>query len=366
MALLEVEDARAWRAVALNGSTTDAVAVAIADPSADALAALEATLGRPVEPRLTDEATLDDLLRRVYADADADEVTRALREEVPELSAYRTMLSKAQTLLACVLGFILAVGLLADLALTATVLVGIATTFFVISTGFRLYAAWEGCRPGATLNPSDAQLAALDERELPLYTILLPLYKEKPSTIRALFDALSELDYPKHKLDGLLLIEDDDEQTRIAIEDVGRPAWVRPLPLPAGVPRTKPRAMGIGLRYARGTLVTVYDAEDKPDRLAAEEGGLGLPAGRRLGGVPAGEARLLQPAPEPAHPLVHARVRRLVQHLPAGAAPHRRADPARRHLEPLPARRRSRRASAGTRTTSPRTPTSACASPGSG
>ena len=40
---------------------------------------------------------------------------------------------------------------------------------------------------------------------------------------------------------------------------------MRPLPLPAGIPRTKPRAMGIGLRYARGTLVTVYDAEDKPD-----------------------------------------------------------------------------------------------------
>ena len=40
---------------------------------------------------------------------------------------------------------------------------------------------------------------------------------------------------------------------------------MRALPLPAGLPRTKPRAMGIGLRYARGTLVTVYDAEDQPD-----------------------------------------------------------------------------------------------------
>ena len=47
------------------------------------------------------------------------------------------------------------------------------------------------------------------------------------------------------------------------------------------------------------------------------------------GGLPAGEARLLQPTPEPPDPLVHARVRRLVQHLPPRAAPHRRADPAR-------------------------------------
>ena len=266
---LEVEDARLWRAVALSGSkpANGGVAVAITDPSEDVLAKLEAALGCAVEPRLTDEATLDELLRCVYADADADEVTRTLREEVPELSAYRTSPSKSQTLVACVLGFTLAFGLLADLLLTATVLVGFATAFFVISTGFRLYAAWEGCRPGATINPSDADLAALDERALPIYTILLPLYKEKPATIRALFESLSEIDYPKHKLDGLLLIEDDDDQTSIAIEKSGRPAWMRPLPLPAGVPRTKPRAMGIGLRYARGTLVTVYDAEDKPDPL---------------------------------------------------------------------------------------------------
>jgi cellulose synthase/poly-beta-1,6-N-acetylglucosamine synthase-like glycosyltransferase len=107
---------------------------------------------------------------------------------------------------------------------------------------------------------------AMDQRSLPVYTILLPLYKEKPSTIRALFEALSAIDYPKHKLDGLLLIEDDDAQTRGAIEEVGRPAWIRPMPLPPGVPRTKPRAMCIGLRYARGSLVTVYDAEDRPDR----------------------------------------------------------------------------------------------------
>ena len=83
--------------------------------------------------------------------------------------------------------------------------------------------------------------------------------------MRALFDALSRMDYPKHKLDALLLIEADDAHTRAAIEQVGRPPWMRVLRLPPGTPRTKPRAMGIGLRYAKGTLVAVYDAEDKPD-----------------------------------------------------------------------------------------------------
>jgi cellulose synthase/poly-beta-1,6-N-acetylglucosamine synthase-like glycosyltransferase len=145
------------------------------------------------------------------------------------------------------------------------VLVGCATAYFVASTGFRFYAAWRGSRPGATIDPSDEDLMTLDARSLPVYTILLPLYKEKPATVRALFGALSRMDYPKHKLDGLLLIEADDDHTRRAIEEVGRPAWMRVLPLPPGTPRTKPRAMGIGLRYAKGSLLTVYDAEDKPD-----------------------------------------------------------------------------------------------------
>jgi cellulose synthase/poly-beta-1,6-N-acetylglucosamine synthase-like glycosyltransferase/peptidoglycan hydrolase-like protein with peptidoglycan-binding domain len=267
VALLTADDAQTWRAVALSGSANGhgAVAVAIADPTDEVLAKLEARLGRPVHPRLCDEETLDELLNRVYADADADDVIRALRETAPELSAFRTRLSLTQALAGCVLGFLLVVGLVTDLLLTATVLVALATAFFVASTGFRLWAARQGFRPGATIDPPPAELAAVDERALPIYTVLLPLYKEKAGTVRALFEALSRMDYPKHKLDALLLIEADDDQTRAAIEQVGRPAWMRVLPLPPGTPRTKPRAMGIGLRYAKGTLVAVYDAEDKPD-----------------------------------------------------------------------------------------------------
>jgi cellulose synthase/poly-beta-1,6-N-acetylglucosamine synthase-like glycosyltransferase len=265
--LLPADEARAWRAVALEGARRPggAVAVALADPTPEVLADIEGRLGGPVEPRLCDEGTLDDLLNRVYADVDAAEVTATLRTQAPELSAFRTSPSLPQSIAAGALAFATVFGLLADPMLTATVLVGCATAYFVASTGFRFYAAWRGSRPGATIDPSDEDLMTLDARSLPVYTILLPLYKEKPATVRALFGALSRMDYPKHKLDGLLLIEADDDHTRRAIEEVGRPAWMRVLPLPPGTPRTKPRAMGIGLRYAKGSLLTVYDAEDKPD-----------------------------------------------------------------------------------------------------
>ena len=237
----------------------------MADPTDELVERVARRLERPVERRLCDEATLDGLLQTAYGASDAEEVTRALREDAPELSAYRRALSGAQIAIACMIGFLLVLGVLVDVGFTARVLVTMATAFFVSNTGFRLYAAWKGSRPGATIDPSPAQLMALDERELPLYTVLLPLYKEKPATVRALFDALSRMDYPKHKLDALLLIEADDAHTRGAVEQVGLPPWMRVLRLPPGTPRTKPRAMGIGLRYAKGALVTVYDAEDKPD-----------------------------------------------------------------------------------------------------
>lgn len=34
---------------------------------------------------------------------------------------------------------------------------------------------------------------------------------------------------------------------------------------PPGMPRTKPRALNVALPFARGTLVAIYDAEDRPD-----------------------------------------------------------------------------------------------------
>jgi cellulose synthase/poly-beta-1,6-N-acetylglucosamine synthase-like glycosyltransferase len=43
--------------------------------------------------------------------------------------------------------------------------------------------------------------------------------------------------------------------------------------VPSGKPQTKPRALVYGLRFARGQLLTIYDAEDIPEprqlRLAA-------------------------------------------------------------------------------------------------
>ena len=49
----------------------------------------------------------------------------------------------------------------------------------------------------------------MPEDELPLYTVLLPVYFE-PEIVQNLIHGLAQLDYPLDKLEVLLLTEEDD------------------------------------------------------------------------------------------------------------------------------------------------------------
>lgn len=118
---------------------------------------------------------------------------------------------------------------------------------------------------GGVETVSDADLAALDEAGLPVYTVFLPLYKEGRIADK-IVRRIDALDYPRDKLDVKLLIEADDDETRQAIEAIELPAYFEVVTAPAGLPRTKPRACNYGLEKARGELCVIYDAEDIPDR----------------------------------------------------------------------------------------------------
>lgn len=100
--------------------------------------------------------------------------------------------------------------------------------------------------------------------ELPVYTILVPLYKEAV-VFNQLVASLSALDYPHNKLDIILLLEADDTETIAAVQGQSLPSFFRFLIIPTGYPRTKPRACNIGLFHALGEYVVIYDVEDQPD-----------------------------------------------------------------------------------------------------
>jgi len=111
---------------------------------------------------------------------------------------------------------------------------------------------------------SDAEVAALKDDELPVYTVFLPLYHEGNIAAK-LVRNMGRLDYPKDKLEVLLLLEADDEETREALSRTGMPDYCRVLTVPDAPPKTKPRACNYGLAEAKGEFSVIYDAEDAPE-----------------------------------------------------------------------------------------------------
>ncbi|MCA1481254.1 glycosyltransferase family 2 protein, partial [Bradyrhizobium sp. NBAIM08] len=53
--------------------------------------------------------------------------------------------------------------------------------------------------------------------------------------------------------------------TRAALAALTLPGFVEVVTVPPGLPRTKPRALNVGLALARGSFPVVYDAEDVPE-----------------------------------------------------------------------------------------------------
>ncbi len=102
-----------------------------------------------------------------------------------------------------------------------------------------------------------------DSDQLPVYTVMIALYREA-EVAGQLASALRRLDWPTSKLDIMLLLEKDDAETLAAVRREIFPALTRIIVVPDGAPRTKPRALNYGLERAKGDLVCIFDAEDRP------------------------------------------------------------------------------------------------------
>lgn len=98
---------------------------------------------------------------------------------------------------------------------------------------------------------------------LPVVSLLVPLLREREVAAH-LLARLQALDYPQDRLDICLILEAEDDLTRRALTAARLPANARVIEVPAGTIRTKPRALNYALDFARGTVIGIYDAEDRP------------------------------------------------------------------------------------------------------
>jgi len=193
-----------------------------------------------------------------------DDGRRIVREAVtglyarePEFSARRILTGRQMLVLYGMLSLLLL--LLAEAPRTAaSLIVASLALFYAAAFLFKGWLAFAGAARTAIDNATPADSA------LPTYSVLVPLYREA-AVVTPLVQALQALDYPRDKLDILLIVEEDDRETEAALVRQPLPREMRLIRVPNFGPRTKPKALSFALAFARGTLVTVFDAEDQPE-----------------------------------------------------------------------------------------------------
>ncbi len=148
--------------------------------------------------------------------------------------------------------------------LTAVIVNTVLILLFTASNVFKLVLVWRSLDDPCEVSVADETVAAQRQRRLPIYTILVPLYRES-GVVSQLVDAIARLDYPAHRLDVMLLIEEDDTETRSVLDELDLPLHFDVVTVPDVGPRGKARACNHGLSRARGQYTVIFDAEDCPE-----------------------------------------------------------------------------------------------------
>jgi cellulose synthase/poly-beta-1,6-N-acetylglucosamine synthase-like glycosyltransferase len=192
---------------------------------------------------------------------------RGLLEQQPLMSASTTF-SRGQ-----VIGVVTGLAIVATAAVlapaaTGVTLVAIAMVLYLSNLVDRVLLFSRGVGNSPEIHIAAAAARAISDEDLPVYTVFVPAFQE-PEVVTRLIGSLGALDYPKDKLDIQLLLEADDTQTvQLAQEGLQDGLLqARIILVPPAEPRTKPKACNYGLQFARGELVTIYDAEDLPEPL---------------------------------------------------------------------------------------------------
>lgn len=217
--------------------------------------------GQRVVIALAARAQIVEAQRNVYGTT----LARIAEGRAPASSSCRTWHggTVARSILAMVIASV-AVILLAPVMFGAF-LFGLAFLVFLANCILKFTALAHSLR-AATQEPNTSDAPSLRARFLqqPTVSILVPLLRE-PEVAGALVDRLGQIDYPRERLDVIVAVEEDDPLTLSALRSGTLPPWMRAVIVPRGSPQTKPRALNYVLNYARGSIVGIYDAEDRPE-----------------------------------------------------------------------------------------------------
>lgn len=102
------------------------------------------------------------------------------------------------------------------------------------------------------------------ERKLPSFSIIVPV-KNEEKVIERLLNALLRLNYPKDKLEVIVVVDGSTDKTlnicRKYAEEHDSNVKIVQKPFSNG----KPSALNYGIKYAKGEIVGIFDADSVPD-----------------------------------------------------------------------------------------------------
>lgn len=186
---------------------------------------------------------------------------------LPEIHSAKKHLY-AETLSLVVIAFIAVTGSLYAVYRIAGVspliaLSGIIAALYFFLISFKLLMVAKSIS-APLIDFSAEEIRSIRDKDLPVYTILIPLYREE-KVIRQIIDAMKAIDYPPKKLDVIITLEEYDHSTINAIKEANPPAYFKTLILPDVKPKTKPKALNVALLQTKGEFLVIYDAEIVPD-----------------------------------------------------------------------------------------------------
>lgn len=233
-----------------------------ADPD-KARAAIEAYEGRPCAIFVASALDIDHALRLRFDEQFSDRARFDLSMEFPESSA-NLRVTTGQV--GCLAAFGLAIGLAFSFAPLSTAFalnIALGICFLAVAM-LRLVSIFVGLlSPPTAEELAFEKLGTIPDAELPVYTILVPLFREA-DVVPILADALRKLDYPASKLDIKFVFEESDLETYEVAKALKLPGNFEFIRVPPTLPLTKPKACNFVLPFVRGTFLVIYDAEDLP------------------------------------------------------------------------------------------------------
>jgi cellulose synthase/poly-beta-1,6-N-acetylglucosamine synthase-like glycosyltransferase len=212
---------------------------------------------------LSSRNQIDELLQRVHGQEYVTVARSELLTRFPEESANRVVSDAQKAVLIAMTVIILILLVLAPVP-TIIGLIGACSLFYTATSLYKFVLTYNALGHQYEIDVTQEEIDALDERDLPTYTILVPLYREA-AVIPRLVGGIGGLDYPRTKLDVRLLCEEDDDETVPALRAMDLPPHFKIVVVPDAQPKTKPKACNYGLLQADGKYVVIFDAEDRPD-----------------------------------------------------------------------------------------------------